>query len=152
MQFLTKLPRGRARRRGFTLIELLVAIAILGILGTVVIREIWNYIDDAKQETAQQKVKAIADIVEMYRRKHNDIPADLHVLTQEDDANNGRVWLQEDGLVDPWGNDYELKPGGKAGDFEIICKGSNGTEDSFDAQLKLERDIGSNHSLRDAKK
>ncbi len=42
---LDALPRRPQARAGFTLIELLVVIAILGILGTIVVRNVWGHVD-----------------------------------------------------------------------------------------------------------
>ena len=143
-----RLARGQrlraSSRRGFTLIELLVAIAILGILGTVVIREIWGAIDEAKQTTATTKVKEIETQVQRYKTKHNKLPQDLMELTRPDDMNNGDVWLSEDALIDPWGNQIDMKVDDK-GQFEIISYGEGGQADGFDLSLGKARDIGSRH-------
>src|SRR5262249_9414507 len=80
----TALPRRARTRHGFTLIELLVVIAILGILGTIVVKNIWGNVDEAKQKAAKAKVDNIDQEIQMYKRKHNDIPRDLRILLDPD--------------------------------------------------------------------
>src|SRR5262245_4885543 len=139
--------RRTPRRGGFTLIELLVAIAILGILGTVVIREIWGSIDDAKQTTANTKVKEIETCVQRFRVKHNRLPKDLMELAQTDEMNNGDPWLSEDALMDPWDHPFDLKFDDRNG-FEVWSYGENGIADGTDLSLGRNRDIGSRHPLQ----
>jgi len=147
----TDLPGHRAddARRGFTLIELLVVIAILGILGTLVVKNIWGHVDEAKQMTAKGKVDLVDDKIQIYKRKHNEIPRDLRVLLEADPLNNNDPWLEEDQLMDPWGHELVIKIDGSR--FEIISYGEGGQEDSFGLEMGKERDIGSRHSLEPPK-
>jgi len=147
----TDLPEHRAddARRGFTLIELLVVIAILGILGTLVVKNIWGHVDEAKQMTAKGKVDLVDDKIQIYKRKHNEIPRDLRVLLEADPLNNNDPWLEEDQLMDPWGHELVIKIDGSR--FEIISYGEGGQEDSFGLEMGKERDIGSRHSLEPPK-
>jgi general secretion pathway protein G len=139
-------PTPRRRSAGFTLIELLVVIAILGILGTVVLRNVWGYIDEAKQKAAYTKVMNIDQQLQMYKRKHNQLPSDLRILTEPDPANNNDPWIPEEMLTDPWDHPIDLKVDDK-GKFEVISYGENGIQDGFDLELGLNRDIGSHHPL-----
>ena len=139
-------PTGGLRGRGgFTLIELLVAIAILGILGTVVIQKVWTHIDEAKQTSTMTKLKEVETQVMMYRRKHNELPSDLEVLTQPDMMNNGNAWLDPEDILDAWDNKMIIKAGDKSGDFEIISFGENRQQDDFTPELGYARDLGSKH-------
>ena len=138
-------PRRRLRSRaGFTLIELLVAIAILGILGTVVIKAVWSNIDEAKQTGTKTKVDMLHAQVESYKRKHNELPGELGELALEDPRNNNRAYVDsEDDLYDAWGNRMELLTGDKAGQFEVVSYGANGDPDGYTLDLGLDRDISS---------
>ena len=137
----TPLPRSRA---GFTLIELLVAIAILGILGTVVIKAVSGYIDEAKQTGTKTKVDTVHAQVETFRRKHNDLPRDLDDLLQPDIMNNNVPYLDnEDDIYDAWAHKMELRKGDKTGQFEVVSLGANGAADGFGLELGLDRDISS---------
>jgi general secretion pathway protein G len=147
----TDLPRLRAAdaRRGFTLIELLVVIAILGILGTIVVHNVWGHVDEAKQKAAKAKVDNIDQQVQMYKRKHNEIPRDLRTLLDSDPLNNNEAWVEEEQLEDPWGNALAIKIDGNR--FEIVSFGEGGADDGFGLDLGLARDIGSHHPLEPPK-
>lgn len=142
-----RLPPSR-RRAGFTLIELLVAIAILGILGTVVIKSVWNNIDETRQVTTKSKAEQINTIVQGYRRKHVELPRSLEDLLQSDPLNNNMPWVEsEDDLKDAWGRMFELRPGDRAGQFEVVSFGQNGQEDGFGPEYGFDRDISSHRAL-----
>ena len=118
------------RPRGFTLIELLVAIAILGILGTIVIQNVWSNIDDARQEGSKTKADLLHGIVETYRRKHNELPKSLDDLLLEDLMNNNRPYVDNpEDLLDAWNRKFELRPGERSGEFEVVSLGQNGLAD-----------------------
>ena len=134
---------------GFTLIELLVVIAILGILGTIVVRNVWGHVDEAKQKAAKAKVDNIDQQIQMYKRKHNEIPRDLRVLLDQDPLNNMEPWVEEEQLEDPWGHPIEIRIDGNQ--FEVISRGDGGQEDGFGLELGLQRDIGSRHPLEPPK-
>ncbi len=148
MSTLTRTPR--RHHAGFTLIELLVAIAILGILGTVVVQTVWGYIDDANQTGTKTKLAQIKDKLMMYRRKHQDVPDSLTTLLEEDQANNMKPWLTEDEIKDSWGREMIIKRGDKPGEFEVISLGEDGQENGFDASLGTARDISSDRPLEEA--
>lgn len=143
-------PVLRAAPRGFTLIELLVVIAILGILGTVVLKNVWNYIDEAKQKTAKEKVDNIDQQLQMYKRKHNELPTDLRTLLDPDPLNNNNPWVNPEALIDPWDNPIDLKTDDK-NQFEVISYGENKMQDGFGLEYGLARDIGSKHPLEPPK-
>jgi general secretion pathway protein G len=141
---------GPARRtqRGFTLIELLVAIAILGILGTVVIKAVAVYIDEARQTGTKTKVDIVHAQVESYRRKHNDLPRDLEDLLQADPMNNNLPYLDNvDDIYDAWSHKMDLVRGERTGQFEVVSYGANGTPDGYGFEHGLERDISSTRPL-----
>ena len=131
--------------RGFTLIELLVVIAILGILGTLVVKNIWGNVDEAKQKAAKAKVDHLDQQIQMYKRKHNEIPRDLRVLLDPDPLNNNDVWVEEEQLEDPWGHALQIKIDGTK--FEVISYGEDNMESGFGLEGGLARDIGSRHPL-----
>ena len=135
-------------RAGFTLIELLVAIAILGILGTVVIQKVWSHIDEAKQTSTITKLKEVHTQVQMYRRKHNVLPGSLEDMTEVDPMNT-EPWLNAEDILDAWDTPMELRPGNKPGEFEIVSLGQNKAADDFSADLGFDRDLSSTRPLND---
>jgi general secretion pathway protein G len=134
-------------RRGFTLVELLVAIAILGILGGIAVKEIFDYIDEAKQTATKTKANILHDQVKMYKRKHNRLPNDLQELAEPDERNRGEPWVSEEALYDGWGRRFELILGERSNDFEVVSYGANGEPDGFTPDFYLDMDISSNRPL-----
>ncbi len=132
---------------GFTLVELLVTVAILGVLATVAIGEIWDYIDDAKQTGTKAKLESIKTQVMMFKRKHNRVPDDLEVLLEPDDRNKGEPWLSEDDIRDAWGNRVYIIHGDRSSQFEIVSYGENNEEDGYDPSLGYDMDISSERPL-----
>lgn len=139
--------RNSRRQRGFTLIELLVAIAILGILGMVVITNLWDNVDEANQVGTHTKLRQVKDVVQSYKRKHGELPDDLMRLTEEDPKNGNRPWLKEEDLRDTWRNLILLKKGDRPGEFEVISYGADGQENGFGMDLGYDRDLSSNLPL-----
>lgn len=135
------------RRGGFTLIELLVAIAILGILGTVVITSLWDAVDDARQTGTKTKLDSVKSVVQQYKKSHNELPTDLMVLTEEDPRHGNKPWLTEDDLRDTWGNLMVIKLGERPGEFEIVSFGGDGVDNGFTLDLGYDRDLSSNRPL-----
>lgn len=124
----------RVRQGGFTLIEIMVVIVILGLLATIVAPNVWSVSETAKEKKAMTDVKAIADAAKIYMITHvvRDIPT-METLTTRDEKGN----IPLDSVSkDPWGNDYEIRPGDHPGEFEVISAGKDG-------QLGTEDDISS---------
>lgn len=140
-------PARPRRSAGFTLIELLVAIAILGILGTVVVTTLWDAVDESKQTGTKTKLDQVKQTVMRYRNKHGDIPDDLSRLVEADPLNGQRPWLSEEDLRDTWNNLMVIKRGERSGEFEIISFGADGVENGFDLGLGFDRDLSSNLPL-----
>lgn len=108
----------RARRqKGFTLIEIMVVVVILGILASVVVPNIMDRPDRARQVRAKQDVRAIMSALEMYRLDHFDYPSSLGELKT-------RV------RSDPWGRPYNYSYPGHRSDekFDIYSYGKDGAE------------------------
>lgn len=135
--------RPRRRNLGFTLIELLVAIAILGILGTVVIKSVWKNVDEAKQIGTKTKIDQVHQAVQAFRRKHNTLPRWPEDMLEPDPMNNNEPWLTEDEIRDAWNQRLELVGGAKDSQFEIISRGYLGQEGGEG----FERDISSARPL-----
>jgi general secretion pathway protein G len=123
----------RVRQGGFTLIEIMVVIVILGLLATIVAPNVWSVSETAKEKKAQTDVKAIYEAARMYMLTHTgvrEIP-NLETLTTRDDKG---VVAIEMSSKDPWGNDYEIRPGDHPGEFEVVSAGKDGqmgTEDDI---------------------
>ena len=130
----------RKRQAGFTLVEILVAIAILGILGSIAIKEIFVYIDEAKQTATKTKCDLVHGLVVDYKRKHGLPPDSLEVLIEED--RHGKIWCSRDDIKDAYGNYLELKRDDR-GRFEVVSYGENGEPDGYTSDYGWNMDISS---------
>ncbi|MFM1873450.1 MAG: type secretion system protein GspG [Planctomycetota bacterium] len=131
--------RTRPAEAGFTLVEIMVVIVILGLLATLVARNVIGASDEARITKAQTDCATIAGGVTGYRAKHGRLPDSLEVLWTKDEK--GRSELEEVGN-DPWDNAYQLREGNGPNDWEIISfgpDGSEGTEDDISHRRKKDQ-------------
>ncbi|MBL8728836.1 MAG: type II secretion system major pseudopilin GspG [Planctomycetes bacterium] len=129
----------RPAEAGFTLVEIMVVIVILGLLATLVAKNVIGASDEARLTKAQTDVRQIADGVRSYRAKNGKLPDSLEVLATKDDR--GRSELEEL-PKDPWGNDYYLREGDRPMDWEVISwgpDGSEGTDDDVSSKAKKDQ-------------
>ena len=125
----TRHARVLAAEAGFTLIEIMVVVMILGLLATLVVANVGDAADTAREKKAQHDVSAIADAVRSYRVTTGKLPDSLDVLAAKDDR--GRSQL-EHLWKDPWDHAYILRSGDKDGEFEVISRGMDGCENTGD--------------------
>ena len=123
---------------GFTLVEIMVVIVILGLLATLVARNVMGASDEARETLAKTNCTMIAGAVRSYYSKNGVLPETLDELWEKNEQ--GRSELDPVG-DDPWGTPYELLPGDTPRDFEVISCGP-------DKQPETEDDI-SNKSARE---
>ena len=135
----SKSPQSRQAEAGFTLVEIMVVIVILGLLATMVARNVIGASDEARETKARTDIRMIADAVSSYRSKNGKLPESLEVLSTKDER--GRSELQ-DLPKDPWGNDYQLREGDRPSEWEVIswgADGSDGTDDDLSSKQKVEK-------------
>ena len=97
-------------KAGFTLVELLVVVAILGVLGTIVVQNVNEYLDNAKVTAAQSSVQGLSESVLAYKIKYKKMPTSLTQLVEGDEP---IVEGGEGALIDPWDNEYKFELKGK---------------------------------------
>lgn len=123
-----KTRRNSPTTRGFTLIELMVVIAILGILVTVVAKEVLPYLARSKQVACEAKIETLKTAIDSYRMNHNEIPDTLEVLIEDDEALAGGKYLKnEDSLMDPWGVPFNYQKESRT-KYRIVSFGADGLE------------------------
>jgi len=131
--------RTRPAQAGFTLVEIMVVIVILGLLATMVAKNVIGASDEARDTKAMTDVRTIADAVRMFRTKNGKLPESLEAMATKDER--GRSELEEL-PKDPWGNDYIMREGDRGGEFEIISMGRDGqesTEDDISSKAKKDQ-------------
>lgn len=123
------------RQRGFTLVEIMVVIVILGLLATLVVPNVLGASDEANLKKAKVDVAALKGTVDMYllRSGSKELPTWDILITPDE---NGTVWLEgySEAPKDPYGNEYEIRPGDRGGSrgYQIICWGPDGMSDTDD--------------------
>lgn len=129
------LPRNPGEA-GFTLIELMVVIVILGILATLIVPNIMDTPDEAKQAKAKVDMTALETALKMYKLHNGSYPTTeqgLEALVSPPETGSGASNWKEGGYLekgrvplDPWGNDYVYLSPGVNGSFDITSYGADG--------------------------
>ena len=100
----------RSRPEGFTLVELMVVVVILGLLATLVAKNVIPFIFKSSVTAAKMDIRNISEAVDLYRtNNHGKLPESLEELVEPDE--NGETYLKDLTEVpkDPWGNEYLLE-------------------------------------------
>ncbi len=127
--------RRRTRRpAGFTLVELMVVVVILGLLATLVAKNVIPYIFKSTITAAKMDIKNISEAVDLYRANNQGkLPESLEELVEPDE--NGETYLKDLTEVpkDPWGNEYQIEedPDRKGG-YIIRSYGPDGEPETDD--------------------
>ncbi len=111
----------RARPGGFTLVELMVVVVILGLLATLVAKNVIPYIFKSSITAAKMDIRNISEAVDLYRANNQGkLPESLDELVEPDE--NGNTYLKDMTQVpkDPWGNEYQLEEDPERKDGYII--------------------------------
>jgi len=65
---------GQSNRGGFSLLEMLIVLAIIGILATIVIPEIQDQSQQAKEAAAKETLQTLRHAIERYAAQHKGVP------------------------------------------------------------------------------
>lgn len=118
--------RRRPARRAFSLIELIVAVTIMAILAALVVPRVNQWIGFTKGKTARADAETIAQQVRMYMtaKGMSTLPADFELGEL---AEGDQRLLNQNQLVDPWGNPYLIRVPGEINlDFDVYSLGADG--------------------------
>ena len=137
--------RPRAQGRGFTLIELLVVLVIIGVLGALIVPNLFSSLDDARVTAARTDINTISQALKRYKLDNQRYPS-------ADQGLDALVRKPTQGLVppnwkpyldklpaDPWGRAYQFLSPGVRGEIDVFSFGADGQPGGEDKNA----DIGS---------
>jgi len=137
--------RTAARRRGFTLIELLVVLVIIGVLGALIVPNLFSSLDDARATAARTDVNTLVQALKRYKLDNQRYPSadqGLDALVRRPTVGvvppNWKPYL--DKLpADPWNRPYQYLNPGVRGEIDVFSFGADGQPGGEDKNA----DIGS---------
>jgi general secretion pathway protein G len=143
MLLLRRTPR--PRNAGFTLIELLVVLVIIGVLGALIVPNLFSSLDDARATAARTDINTLVQALKRYKLDNQRFPTQeqgLQSLVARPSAGvpppNWKPYL--DKLpADPWGRPYQYLSPGVRGEVDVFSFGADGQAGGDDKNA----DIGS---------
>ncbi|MBP5947780.1 MULTISPECIES: type II secretion system major pseudopilin GspG [Pseudomonas] len=130
---------GRRRQGGFTLLEMLAVIVLLGIVATIVVRQVGGNVDKGKYGAGKAQLSSLSMKVESYGLDVGSPPANLQQLLHK--PANAVGWAgpyaKPSDLKDPFGHAFGYRYPGEHGSFDLIFYGQDGQPggDAYKADL-----------------
>ncbi|MDO9094308.1 MAG: type II secretion system major pseudopilin GspG [Rubrivivax sp.] len=119
-------------RAGFTLIELLVVLVIIGVLGALIVPNLFSSLDDARATAARTDIKTLVESLKRYKIDNQRYPSaeqGLDALVRKPAAGpTPPAWKPYlDKLpADPWGRPYQFLNPGVNGEIDVFSFGADG--------------------------
>jgi general secretion pathway protein G len=119
----------RIDEAGFTLLELLVVLGIIAMLATIAGPQVLRYLGKARTETAKAQISAISTSLELYALDNGTFPPQqiglpaLVTAPSNSPAWKGPYLKRSEGLIDPWGRQYQYRMPGRKGSPEVFTLG-----------------------------
>jgi len=127
------------RHRGFTLLEMLAVIVLLGVIATIVVRQVGSNVDKGKYGAGKAQLASLSMKIESYALDIGAPPRELADLTSAP-ANTGNwngPYAKPSDLLDPYGHAFGYRAPGAHGSFDLVFFGKDGQPggDSYNADL-----------------
>lgn len=112
---------------GFSLIEMIAVLVLIGIVATLVVRNVAPQFGRGQVNAAKSQVKIVSAAVENFYMDTGSYPQSLDELVRRpgNNQNWGGPYINESQLKDPWGSNLVFKYPGEHGDFDIVSYGRN---------------------------
>ncbi|AZC26592.1 MULTISPECIES: type II secretion system major pseudopilin GspG [Pseudomonas] len=116
------------RQRGFTLLEMLAVIVLLGIVATIVVRQVGGNVDKGKYGAGKAQLASLSMKIESYALDAGSPPPTLDALLAR--PANASSWngpyAKASDLKDPFGHAFGYRTPGQHGSFDLIFYGQDG--------------------------
>lgn len=114
--------------KGFTLLEMLAVIVLLGIVATLVVRQIGGNVDKGKYGAGKAQLASLSMKIENYALDIGAPPKRLEDLTAR--PAGASIWngpyAKLSDLTDPFGHAFGYRSPGQHGSFDLIFYGQDG--------------------------
>ncbi|WP_295476423.1 type II secretion system major pseudopilin GspG [uncultured Pseudomonas sp.] len=122
-----KSANGR-RQGGFTLLEMLAVIVLLGIVATIVVRQVGGNVDKGKYGAGKAQLASLSMKIESYALDVGSPPANLQQLVSKPANATGWAgpYAKKSDLKDPFGHAFGYRFPGEHGNFDLIFYGQDG--------------------------
>jgi len=120
--------RSTARQAGFTLLEMLAVIVLLGIVATIVVRQVGGNVDKGKYGAGKAQLASLSMKVDSYALDVGAPPANLDQLLHKPATASqwAGPYAKPSDLLDPFGHAFAYRYPGKHGSFDLIFLGQDG--------------------------
>ena len=118
-------------QRGLTLVELLAVIVILGLIITVVLKNVTGQSEAAKAKLNETKMMQLQQMIDQYRLEYNSYPSSLNDLVRESSAvkESGKMFValvKPEQLKDIYNYDFIYKSESDGRSYSLTSLGSDG--------------------------
>ncbi|MCD5980616.1 type II secretion system major pseudopilin GspG [Pseudomonas quasicaspiana] len=128
MSFSLKRFKPGRRQNGFTLLEMLAVIVLLGIVATIVVRQVGGNVDKGKYGAGKAQLASLSMKIESYALDVGSPPKTLQQLVEK--SGNASGWAgpyaKPSDLKDPFGHAFGYRFPGQHGTFDLIFFGQDG--------------------------
>jgi general secretion pathway protein G len=129
-------PFGGQRQAGMSMIEIMIVIALIGTLMTIIVRNVTESAERAKEDQAKIGMNMLIQDLQRYRLDNNKYPTteqglNALIANPGGDAKNWRgPYTEENKINDPWQNPYQYESDGR--NVKITSGGSDGSVGTAD--------------------
>jgi general secretion pathway protein G len=126
------MPALAGNSRGFTLIEIIIVVALLATLLAILVTNITQRAESAKEDASQIAMAKVAQALSLYKVHNNKYPTTeqgLQALLQDPGGDSKRwrgPYMDQGEVKDGWANDLGYESDGNT--YKIICTTPSGKQ------------------------